>query len=42
VKNRDGSDIDDSNIIRYNANLDYNIFIPMTDAGWEELKNPKE
>lgn len=42
IKNRDGSDIDDQNIIRYNSNLDYNIFIPMTDAGWEELKNPKE
>lgn len=42
IKNRDGSDVDDQNIIRYNANLDYNIFIPMTDAGWEELKNPKE
>jgi hypothetical protein len=42
VKNRDGSDIDDQNIIRYNANLDYNIFTPMTDSGWEELKNSND
>jgi replicative DNA helicase len=39
VKNRDGSDVDDQNIIRYNADLDHNIFIPLTDSGWEELKN---
>jgi replicative DNA helicase len=38
VKNRDGSDVDDQNIIRYRADLDYNIFIPMTDEGWQELK----
>lgn len=29
VKNRDGSDIDDESIIRYHANLDYNIFKPI-------------
>jgi hypothetical protein len=40
IKNRDGSDVDDQNIIRYNTNLDYNHFTPMTDAGWDELKNP--
>lgn len=39
VKNRDGSDVDDESIIRYYANLDHNLFIPLTDKGWEELKN---
>jgi len=29
VKNRDGSDIEDDSIIRYRANLDFNIFIPI-------------
>ena len=29
VKNRDGSDIEDQSIIRYDANLDYNIFKPL-------------
>ena len=29
VKNRDGSDIEDESIIRYNANLDHNIFTPI-------------
>lgn len=29
VKNRDGSDVEDESIIRYSANLDYNIFIPI-------------
>jgi replicative DNA helicase len=41
IKNRDGSDVDDQNIIRYNTNLDYNLFTPMTEDGWDELKNPK-
>jgi replicative DNA helicase len=41
VKNRDGSDVDDQNIIRYNTNLDFNLFTPMTEDGWDELKNPK-
>jgi len=40
IKNRDGSDVDDQNIIRYNTNLDYNHFTPMTESGWDELKNP--
>ena len=30
IKNRDGADIEDQNIIRYRANLDYNIFEPLT------------
>jgi replicative DNA helicase len=42
VKNRDGSDVDDQSIIRYKADLDHNIFIPMTDSGWEELKNSND
>ena len=29
IKNRDGGNNEDHNIIRYNANLDYNIFKPL-------------
>ena len=29
VKNRDGIDVEDESIIRYRANLDFNIFIPI-------------
>ena len=31
IKNRDGADIEDQNIIRYKANLDYNIFEPLIE-----------
>lgn len=39
IKNRDGSNTDDNNIIRYMADLDHNIFKPLNDKGWEELKS---
>ena len=29
VKNRDGNDVEDQSIIRYNSNLDYNTFDPI-------------
>jgi len=32
VKNRDGSDMDEQNIIRYISNLDYNIFNPVENG----------
>jgi replicative DNA helicase len=42
AKNRDGSDVDDENIIRYYADLDHNIFKPLTNEGWDELKSSKK
>jgi replicative DNA helicase len=38
VKNRDGSDAHDQNIIRYLTDLGHNIFNPISEKGWEELK----
>jgi hypothetical protein len=35
IKNRDGADIEDYNIIRYDANLDYTIFKPLIQTSHE-------
>jgi len=41
VKNRDGNDVEDESIIRYKANLDYNLFKPIISKKDDE-KSSKE